>query len=137
MTELLRGGELYNNICGRSILKEEEAYRIIRPLTECLAYLHRMGIIHRDIKPENILLQSSGHISLSDFGTVLFLDAEAETPLDPSKRERGYTFCGSSCYLSPEVLDGEKASTKSDLWAVGCILYQLLTGAILFHDDNE
>lgn len=48
--ELLRGGELYSNICGRSILKEEEAYRIIHPLTECLAYLHRMGIIHRDIK---------------------------------------------------------------------------------------
>ena len=48
--ELLRGGELYSNICGRSILKEHEAYRIIRPLTECLAYLHRMGIIHRDIK---------------------------------------------------------------------------------------
>ena len=103
-----------------------------------LHYIHTTHhAVHRDIKPENILLQSSCHISLSDFGTVLFLDAEAETLLDPSKRERGYTFCGSSCYLSPEVLDGEKASTKSDLWAVGCILYQLLTGTILFHDDNE
>ena len=55
MTELLRGGELYNNICGRSILKEEEAYRIIRPLTECLAYLHRMGIIHRDTSRFDVL----------------------------------------------------------------------------------
>ena len=48
--ELLRGGELYTNICGRAILTEEEAFRIIYPLTECLAYLHSMGIIHRDIK---------------------------------------------------------------------------------------
>ena len=48
--ELVKGGELYKNIFGRPILKEEEAYRIIKPLTECLAYMHRMGIIHRDIK---------------------------------------------------------------------------------------
>ena len=47
---LLRGGELYTNICGRAILTEEEAFRIIYPLTDCLCYLHRMGIIHRDIK---------------------------------------------------------------------------------------
>ena len=48
--ELLRGGELFDRICGRSILTEEEAFRIIYPLTDCLAYLHSMGIIHRDIK---------------------------------------------------------------------------------------
>ena len=48
--ELVKGGELYKNISGRQILKEEEAYRIIKPLAECLAYMHRMGIIHRDIK---------------------------------------------------------------------------------------
>ena len=48
--ELIRGGELYHNICGRSILTEEEAYQIIVPLAECLSYMHSMGIIHRDIK---------------------------------------------------------------------------------------
>lgn len=48
--ELLRGGELYQNICGRSVLSEEEAYKIIVPLAECLSYMHSMGIIHRDIK---------------------------------------------------------------------------------------
>ena len=48
--ELLRGGELFDRICGRSILTEEEAFQIIYPLTDCLCYLHRMGIIHRDIK---------------------------------------------------------------------------------------
>ena len=48
--ELVRGGDVYSNISGRPILKEEEAYRLLKPLTECLAYIHRMGIIHRDIK---------------------------------------------------------------------------------------
>ena len=50
MAELLRGGELYTNICGRAILSEEEAFKIIYPLTDCLSYMHSMGIIHRDIK---------------------------------------------------------------------------------------
>ena len=50
MMELLRGGELFDRICGRSIFTEEEAFQIIYPLTDCLCYLHRIGIIHRDIK---------------------------------------------------------------------------------------
>ena len=106
-----------------------------------LDYIHNTHhAVHRDLKPENILLQESGHISLSDFGTILFLDdidptSTKNTP--ESKRGRGFTFCGSSCYISPEVLDGEIATPAADLWAFGCILYLLYTGTILFHDDNE
>ncbi len=77
--ELLRGGELFDRICGRSILTEEEAFQIIYPLTDCLCYLHRMGIIHRDIKvgvsewrerqPENILCKDSlFDVKIGDFG---------------------------------------------------------------------
>jgi hypothetical protein len=103
-----------------------------------LNYIHTTHhAIHRDVKPENILLQASGHISLTDFGTILFLDEPDVIEQDGKKRERGYTFCGSSCYLSPEVLDGKRASIKSDLWALGCILYQLLTGNVLFQEENE
>ena len=113
--------------------------------------------VHRDLKPENILLQDTGHIALTDFGTVLFLsevrsdadlpptDASAPAPASApasasdasSKRGRGYTFCGSSSYISPEVLDGGLASPASDLWALGCIVYQLLTGSVLFAEENE
>ena len=105
------------------------------------------GIVHRDLKPENILLQDTGHIALTDFGTVLFLSevrSAADLPLTDasssdasSKRGRGYTFCGSSSYISPEVLDGGLASPASDLWALGCIVYQLLTGSVLFAEENE
>lgn len=106
-----------------------------------LDYIHNTHrAVHRDLKPENILLQSSGHISLTDFGTVLFLDEvalNASSASTPPKRSRGYTFCGSSSYISPEVMDGQGASTASDLWALGCILYQLLTGEVLFQEENE
>lgn len=104
-----------------------------------LEYLHSTHkAVHRDIKPENILLQESGHILLTDFGTVLFLeDVIPDLPVEERKRSRGYTFCGSSRYISPEVLDGGIASPASDLWAFGCILYQLYTGEVLFSEENE
>ena len=103
-----------------------------------LDYIHNTHhAVHRDLKPENILLQSSGHISLTDFGTILFLEEVLPQSPTASKRSRGYTFCGSSSYISPEVMDGQVASTASDLWAFGCILYQLLTGEVLFYEENE
>ena len=108
-----------------------------------LDYIHNThNAVHRDLKPENILLQSSGHISLTDFGTILFLEeviqqSSPSSPTKTTKRSRGYTFCGSSSYISPEVMDGQVASAASDLWAFGCILYQLLTGEVLFYEENE
>ena len=112
-----------------------------------LDYIHNTHhAVHRDLKPENILLQSSGHISLTDFGTVLFLEevvqpnsssSSSSSTTTTTKRSRGYTFCGSSSYISPEVMDGKVASTASDLWAFGCILYQLITGEVLFYEENE
>ena len=91
--ELLKGGELFDRICGRSIFTEEEAFRIIYPLTDCLCYLHRMGIIHRDIKvsffdrfdrqPENILCKDSlFDIKIGDFGLskLVFPDEKLDYP---------------------------------------------------------
>lgn len=90
------------------------------------------------MKPENVLLQESGHILLTDFGTILFLnDVVPVTDEKEKKRGRGYTFCGSSSYISPEVLDGKVPSFSSDFWAWGCIIYQLLTGSVLFSEENE
>ena len=91
--ELLRGGELFDRICGRSILTEEEAFQIIYPLTDCLCYLHRMGIIHRDIKvgvgvacetqPENILCKDSlFDVKIGDFGLskLIFPEEKLDYP---------------------------------------------------------
>lgn len=124
--ELLRGGELYSNICGRSILKEEEAYRIIHPLTECLAYLHRMGIIHRDIKvfhwyfsylqPENILCDKDlFDVKIGDFGfsKMIFPKEKLDYP------------CGTLNYIAPEVIACKGYTTKADMWSLGVIFYLL------------
>ena len=85
-----------------------------------------------------MLLQESGHIALTDFGTILSLDdVKPSASESDKKRSRGYTFCGSSAYISPEVLNGSVASFSSDFWAFGCILYELLTGSVLFSEENE
>lgn len=97
----------------------------IAELIEALEYLHANEIIHRDLKPENILLTAEGHIKLADFGTAL-LGEDKET-----------TFDGTALYVSPEVLNSAPATKACDLWALGCILYQMMTGETPFSGDTE
>ncbi|XP_022091450.1 3-phosphoinositide-dependent protein kinase 1-like isoform X2 [Acanthaster planci] len=95
-----------------------------------LEYLHNMGIIHRDLKPENILLNEDMHIQITDFGTVKILDANA-------KEVRANSFVGTAQYVSPELLTEKCAMKSSDLWALGCLVYQLLAGLPPFRASNE
>ena len=136
--ELLRGGELFDRICGRSIFTEEEAFRIIYPLTDCLCYLHRMGIIHRDIKvrsdwntlskPENILCKDSlFDVKIGDFGLskLVFPDEKLDYPcgtLNYIGREREIKWS-----IAPEVISKQGYTTKADMWSLGVIFYLLLT----------
>lgn len=140
--DLAKGGELLSLIN----LKQEEnmkrgvcnqacdfitAQFYLAEIVEALQYLHGIGIIHRDLKPENILLDESGHIKITDFGTSLILGEEDE------ESERN-SFVGTQDYVSPEVLSGEKESSKSsDLWALGCMVYQFITGTSPFHAETE
>ena len=134
--ELLRGGELFVRICGHSIFTEEEAFRIIYPLTDCLCYLHRMGIIHRDIKvslshrthaqPENILCKDSlFDIKIGDFGLskLVFPDEKLDYPCGT------LNYIGSSCcglsLAAPEVISKQGYTTKADMWSLGVIFYLL------------
>ncbi|OAO12156.1 protein kinase [Blastocystis sp. ATCC 50177/Nand II] len=136
--ELLRGGELYTNICGRAILTEEEAFRIIYPLTECLAYLHSMGIIHRDIKvgvsewcerqPENILCNKNlFDVKIGDFGfsKLVFPKEKLDYP------------CGTLNYIAPEVISKQGYTTKADMWSLGIIFYLLLRGRLPFDGQSK
>ena len=126
--ELLRGGELYSNICGRSILTELEAYRIIAPLTDCLRYLHNMGIIHRDIKPENILCNSSlFDVKIADFGfsKLVFPKEKLDFP------------CGTINYIAPEVIARKGYTTKADMWSLGIIFYLIMRGRLPFDGKSK
>ncbi|TRY86253.1 hypothetical protein DNTS_015828 [Danionella cerebrum] len=95
-----------------------------------LEYLHGMGIIHRDLKPENILLNEEMHIQITDFGTAKQLSSE-------SAQKRANSFVGTAQYVSPELLTEKSACKSSDLWALGCIIYQLVAGLPPFRAGNE
>uniref|UniRef100_A0A915PXA4 non-specific serine/threonine protein kinase n=1 Tax=Setaria digitata TaxID=48799 RepID=A0A915PXA4_9BILA len=104
-----------------------------------LEHLHALKIIHRDLKPENILISETGHILVSDFGSAKILDRakpNKESKGPEGQRRRG-SFVGTAQFVSPEVLKGEPVQQACDYWALGAIIYQLLTGKHAFHDVCE
>ena len=117
--ELAGGGALFDEIKRLGSCHVTCARWLTAELVNALEFMHSKRICHRDLKPENILLDEVGHIKLIDFGTARFLDAtEACNP-----------FVGTAEYLSPELLRDEEALEAADLWALGCILFQMLSGS--------
>ncbi|XP_065065743.1 3-phosphoinositide-dependent protein kinase 1-like [Rhopilema esculentum] len=93
-----------------------------------LEYLHSLGIIHRDLKPENVLFGENMHILITDFGTSKLLKKD---------KTKASSFVGTAEYVSPELLTDKIAYKSSDLWALGCIIYQLRSGRTPFRASNE
>lgn len=108
-------------------------------LVSALEHLKQLHIIHRDLKPENILLDENMHILVTDFGSAKIVH---ENPADDSEdeshmRERKNSFVGTAQYVSPELLTDKSASYSSDLWALGCIIYQMISGLPPFRSRSE
>lgn len=126
--ELHNGGELFDRIVGRPRFTEDEAFTVIFPLAESVAYLHEMGIVHRDLKPENILCGSSiGDIKIADFGLskLVLPDEIMKLP------------CGTLSYVAPEVLTLNGYGREADIWSVGTIMYLLLRGRLPFDGETR
>ncbi|XP_039850172.1 3-phosphoinositide-dependent protein kinase 2-like isoform X2 [Panicum virgatum] len=135
--ESCEGGELFDQIVRKGRLSEDEARFYAAEIVDILEYLHSVGLIHRDVKPENLLLTSDGHIKIADFGSV---KPTRDTPikvLPNSTDERACTFVGTAAYVPPEVLNSAPATFGNDLWALGCTLYQMLSGSSPFKDATE
>lgn len=103
-----------------------------------LEHLHRLNIIHRDLKPENILLDENMHVLITDFGSAKVANSNADDSEEEDRlRERKNSFVGTAQYVSPELLTDKKASASSDLWAFGCIIYQMISGLPPFRSRSE
>lgn len=144
--DLATGGELLG-VLKRMTTFDEECTRFYgAQILDSIAYMHSRGIIHRDLKPENILLDDQMHTKITDFGTAKLLDLRdkdgqgndtAGDPLDGAETDRAMSFVGTAEYVSPELLTDKNACKASDLWAFGCIIYQLLAGRPPFKAPNE
>lgn len=146
--DLAPGGELLNYILrqrkenedkgvDKTALSVPAAIFYTSEIVSALEYLHRHEIVHRDLKPENVLIGAQGHIKVTDFGTSL-LGCKFEQLEEPKGgAEERCSFEGTAEYVSPEVLLSKSVSRSCDLWALGCILYQLLIGTPPFRAPSE
>jgi len=128
--ELLEGESLRQRL-RRGSIEWREAVRIAAAVSEGLAAAHAKGVVHRDLKPDNVFLTSGGLVKILDFGLALQrLDTET-LPATMARTVQG-TILGTFGYMSPEQVLGERVDGRSDVFAAGCVLYEMLTGKPLF-----
>lgn len=127
VTELLEGHTLREKLAARGSLAPAEAVRYCVQIARGLAAAHDRGIVHRDLKPDNIFVTSDGQVKILDFGIALFDDMPAETgPRLPLTRTG--LVVGTVGYVSPEQLLGQPATPRSDLFALGVVMHELIAG---------
>ncbi len=126
--EYIRGRTLKQMILQRGALPKDEAVEIMKQLVSAVNHAHENNIIHRDIKPQNVLVKDDGTVKITDFGIALAHDAIQLTQSD--------AVLGSAHYIAPETTKGEVATVQTDIYALGIVFYELLTGTVPFKGDN-
>ncbi len=114
-------GSTLRQLLAQGPLPIDEALRIFRQLVDGLACAHEAGVVHRDLKPDNILLTSDGVVKLTDFGVAKLLVGDADLT-------RTGQVLGTPGYMAPELYSGGEATTESDIYSLGLILYELVCG---------
>jgi len=126
--EFIEGKTLKQLLKKRESLTLTEVIDIMTQLTDGIAHAHESYIIHRDIKPQNIMIEDNGLIKITDFGIAMALNATQLTQTN--------SVMGSVHYLPPEQASGKGATIKSDIYSLGILMYELLTGNVPFKGDN-
>ena len=128
--EFVRGQTLKDLIRSMGSIPQRQAVAMALRILAALDHAHRNNIVHRDIKPQNILVDENGMIKVADFGIARLTTSATMTATGDG------SFFGSVHYISPEQARGEKADEKSDLYSVGVVLYEMLTGQVPFDSES-
>ncbi len=139
--ELVEGEDLSQRIA-RGVIPLDEALPIARQIAEALEAAHGQGIIHRDLKPANIKVRSDGTVKVLDFGLAKALDpaptadlSQSPTITTPAATRMG-VIMGTAAYMAPEQAKGKAVDKRADIWAFGCVVYEMLTGKRAFEGED-
>ncbi|MBH0780074.1 Stk1 family PASTA domain-containing Ser/Thr kinase [Nocardia bovistercoris] len=127
--ELVEGGTLRELLRERGPMPPHAVRAVAEPLLAALGVAHAAGLVHRDIKPENVLISDSGEVKIADFGLVRAVAAASTTSAS--------VVLGTAAYLSPEQVMSGSADSRSDVYASGVLIFELLTGQVPFTGDNS
>src|SRR3954447_18549460 len=126
----VEGTDLAQLLAAEGRLEPERAVELIAQVAAGLDVAHERGLVHRDVKPANVLLDATGHALLTDFGVTKDLRADSQHTLAGS-------FVGTFDYAAPEQFRSEPADARTDVYALGCVLFEALTGAVPFPAESH
>jgi serine/threonine protein kinase len=138
--ELAEGPTLADRI-RQSAIPLEEALPMARQIAEALEYAHERGVVHRDLKPANIKIAPDGSVKILDFGLAKAVQVEpnscsaAESPTITQPATQTGVLLGTAAYMSPEQVRGKQVDRRAEIWAFGCVLYEMLTGSRAFQGE--
>eukprot|EP01113_Clastostelium_recurvatum_P009796 TRINITY_DN14766_c0_g1_i2.p1 TRINITY_DN14766_c0_g1~~TRINITY_DN14766_c0_g1_i2.p1 ORF type:complete len:409 (-),score=114.69 TRINITY_DN14766_c0_g1_i2:73-1299(-) len=127
LMEFAQGGELFYHLRNQGAFEEGLVRFYAAEIAMALSHLHEQGIVYRDLKLENLVLASSGHVRITDFGFARKLE---------TKSSRTFTVCGTAEYLAPELLLGKGYNYSVDWWALGVLIFEMMSGYSPFYDEN-
>ena len=125
-------------------LQLDESLAIGRQIAEAMEYAHERGVVHRDLKPANVKITGEGAVKVLDFGLAKALDSQdspnnvnlASSPTVSIGPTHAGMILGTAAYMSPEQAKGRPVDRRADIWAFGCVLYEMLTGEKAFHGET-
>jgi protein kinase A/protein kinase X len=124
LLEYVNGGELFSYLRKEGRLPNDDAAFYAGEIILAFQYLHSIHIVYRDLKPENLLIDSDGHMKITDFGFAKTVE------------DRTWTLCGTPEYLAPEIIQSKGHGKPVDWWALGVLIFEMLAGYPPFYDEN-